>query len=283
VEQDHPDTPLILEALAHGYLQHYRLPEARVCLNLWLERQPDNPQALALLGQFHLDYERATDRAVEKYRRAVELDPDHEEARLGLAIALLQSTGFAEAAVHLERLRQCQPNNLRVGVGLAECRYALDEPDEALRLLDRVLARQPQFAPALALRGRLALENGQYEAAETWLRQAVRGSPGDHQARYNLIRCLNHNDKVPEAQGHEKWLKQREQDVKRFHEIVTRDLAKKPRDPVLHCTLGELLLRSGHQAEGLRWLESALRQDPHYAPARRALAEYHEKRKTQQR
>ena len=280
VEQEHPDTILILEALAQGYLRHYRLPEARFCLNLWLERQPDNPQALCLMGQFHLDYERAPDRSIEKYRRAVQLDPDHEEARLGLAVALLESRGFAEAAPHLEHLRQSQPDNLRVQVGLAECRYALDESDEAHRLLDRALTRQPEFAPALALRGRLALESGEHRTAETWLRQAVRRAPSDHQARYNLIRCLNHNDKAREAQQHEKWLRQREQDVKRFHEIVTRDLAKSPRDPALHCTLGELLLRSGHEAEGLRWLDSALRQNPQFPPARRALAEYRRKRKT---
>jgi len=58
VEQDHPDTPLILEALTRGYLRQYQLPEARLCLDLWLQRQPDNPQALCLKGQFHLDYER---------------------------------------------------------------------------------------------------------------------------------------------------------------------------------------------------------------------------------
>src|SRR5205085_2088233 len=80
VELDHPDTPLILEALARGYLRQYRLSEAKLCLELWLKRQPDNPQALTLMGQFHLDYERAPDRAVARYARAVEIDPDHEEA-----------------------------------------------------------------------------------------------------------------------------------------------------------------------------------------------------------
>src|SRR5205085_1660869 len=83
VEQGHADTPLILEALTRGYLRQYRLTEARFCLDRWLESQPDNPQALCLKGQFHLDYERAPDRALESYRRAVQLDPEHKEARLG--------------------------------------------------------------------------------------------------------------------------------------------------------------------------------------------------------
>jgi tetratricopeptide (TPR) repeat protein len=279
VEQDHPDSALILEALARGYLRQYRLSEGRVCLDLWLKRTPDNTQALTLLGQFHLDYERALDRAVAQYRRAVEIDPDHEEARLGLAITLLESRDFAGAAPHLERLRRDQPDNLRVQVGLAECRYALDEPAAAVGLLDDILARHPDFAPALALRGRIAVENGEHAAAEAWLRQAVQRAPSDNEARYTLIRCLYRNDKAGEARAHEKWLKQRERDVKEFHEIVTRDLVKRPRDPALHCSLGQLLLRSGHQEEGLRWLHSALRLNPQYAPARQALAEHYNKGK----
>src|SRR5262249_54657105 len=70
VKGGHPGAALILEALTRGYLRQYRLPEARICLDRWLESQPDDVQALCLRGQFHLDYERASDRAVNDYRRA---------------------------------------------------------------------------------------------------------------------------------------------------------------------------------------------------------------------
>jgi predicted Zn-dependent protease len=277
VEQDHPDSPLILEALARGYMRQYRLGEAHLCLDFWLEKQPDNPQALCLKGQFHLDYERAPDRAVESYRRAVELDPEHEEARQGLAIVLLESKSFAEAAGHLEQLRRSQPDNLRVQVGLAECRNGMGKPDEARRLVDDVLSRQPDNAPALALRGQLAVQNGQYAEAENWLRQAVSRAPANHQARYSLILCLVQTGQSEEAQRREKELRQWEEDAKRFNEIVTRDMPKNPQDPELHLQLGQLLLRSGHPEEGLRWLHGALRLDPGYEPARQALTEYYKK------
>jgi tetratricopeptide (TPR) repeat protein len=273
IEQGHPDASLILEALTRGYLRQYRLPEARYCLERWLEREPDNVQALCLQGQYQLDHLHSQDQAVQSYRRAVELDGEHEEARLGLAVSLLQAKAFAEALEHLEQLLHSQPDNLRVQVGVAECRRALGEGDQAERLLDRLLAEQPDYAPALALRGQLALEAGQHEAAETWLHQAVAGNPTDYQARYNLIVCLQRNGKDREAKAQQRQLEQREADQKRFHEIVTRDLAKNPHDPGLHCALGELLLRSGYREEGLRWLQSALRLDPQHAPARKALAE----------
>jgi predicted Zn-dependent protease len=280
VEQDHPDSPLILEALTRGYLRQYRLGEANFCLEQWLKRQPDNPQALCLKGQFHLDYERAPDRALDSYRRAVQLDPEHEEARLGLAIVLLESKSFAEAAEHLEYLRRVQPDNLRVQVGLAQCRNGLGQSDAARRLVDEVLARQPDYVPALALRGQLALEGGHYAEAETWLRQAVARAPANHQARYSLVLCLMQSGQGEEAQRQERDLRQWEEDAKRFNEIVTREMSKRPDDPELHFQLGRLLLRTGHPEEGLRWLQSALRLDPGHAAARQALKEYVEEAKS---
>jgi tetratricopeptide (TPR) repeat protein len=277
VEEGHPDTPLILEALTRGYLRQYRLVEARRCLDHWLQSQPDNPQALCLEGLFHLDYGHARSAAEASYRRAVQVDSDNEEARQGLAVALLDGRNYAEAAEHLEYLRRCQPDNLSVQVGLAECRDAVGDEDEAVRLVDGVLARQPEFAPAAALRGRLALKGGQPAEAEAWLRQAVIRNPIDHRARYNLILALHASGKEEEAQQEQQHLQQIEEDVARFNEIVTKELVQRPRDPALHCALGQLLLRGGQREEGLRWLQSALRLDPQHAPARQALEAYRRK------
>src|SRR5262249_21291815 len=53
VEQGHPDSVLILEALARGCLKTYSLPRAKHCLELWLEREPDNVQALLWRARGH--------------------------------------------------------------------------------------------------------------------------------------------------------------------------------------------------------------------------------------
>jgi tetratricopeptide (TPR) repeat protein len=283
VEDGRYDAALLLEALTRGYLRQYRLGQARLCLNRWRELQPNNPQAFYLEGLFLLDYNHAQSAAVDSYRRALELDPDHEEARLGLAVALLTGKGFAEAAEHFRHLLQCQPDNPRVQVGLAECLDGLGETAEAVRLVDDVLSRQPEFASALSLRGKLALRNGQLAESQRWLRQALRHNPMDHRAHYNLILCLEKSGQEEEAQRQRQRLQQMEQDVARFNEIVTKEIAQKPADPVLHCTLGQMLLRRGQREEGIRWLQSALRLDPNCAPARQALADYLAKAKGESR
>jgi tetratricopeptide (TPR) repeat protein len=281
VEQCHPDTPLLLEALTVGYLRQYRLKEAGMCLNRWRDSEPDNAQMHCLEGLFFLEYVHSRTRAEPSYRRAVELDPEHEVARMGLAIILVDTKEFSEAAEHLEYLLQRQPDNLGAQVGLAECRAGQGEEAEAVRMLEAVLARDPQSAPALSLLGRLALEDGNYEVAESRLREAVALNPTDLLALHNLFLCLQKGGKNEEAQALKHRQEQLEEDLKRFDEIISKDLARRPNDPALHCALGQLLLRGGYRQEGLRWLMSALRLDPQYAPAREALAEYSQKRKSE--
>ncbi len=245
--------------------------------------QPDNPQALYLQGLFLLDYQQDRSGAEKSYRRALELDPDHEEARLGLAVALLMGKSFARAAEHFKHLRQCQPDNGRVQVGLAECLDGLGQHAEAVQLVDDVLARCPEFAAALSLRGQFALRDGQWAEAESWLRQALRHNPMDHRAHYGLVRCLEQTGQEEEAQVQRRQLQQMEEDVARFNEIVTTEIAQRPTDPALRYTLGQLLLRRGQHEEGLRWLQSALRLDPHYAPARQLVEEYQKKAESRPR
>jgi Flp pilus assembly protein TadD len=274
VENGHADSPLLLEALTRGYLRQYRPDWARRCLDRWRQLQPDNAQVFYLEGLYQLDYLHNLLAARDNYRQAFELDPDHEEARLGLAVALLEAKSFAQAAEHFKYLLQVQPDNLRVQVGLAESLDSMGETAEASRLLDKVLAQQPEFPPALSLRGQLALRSGQLVEAESWLRQALRRQPVDHRAHYSLILCLEQSGRDREARQQRQRLHQIEKDLSRFNEIATLQLVHHPTDPALHCTLGQLLLRAGQREEGIRWLQNALQLDPNYAPARQALADY---------
>jgi tetratricopeptide (TPR) repeat protein len=272
VEEGRYNAPLLMEALTRGYLRQYRLRQAQLCLERWKQEQPDNAQLFYLEGLLNFDYLHSSS-AVDSYRRAVELDADHEEARLGLAVTLMHSKDFTEAAEHFRRLLQAQPDNARLQVGLAECLDGLGESAEAAQLVEDVLARQPQFAPALSLHGQLALESEHLAQAETSLRQALRQTPWDHRVRYSLIQCLEKSGQKEEARQQQQQLQQMEQDLARFHKIVTKEMPQRPNDPALHCTLGQLLLRSGRRAEGIRWFHNALRLDPRYAPARQALAD----------
>jgi tetratricopeptide (TPR) repeat protein len=275
VEQGHPDTPFIFEAVIHGYLHTYRLPEARRLVQRWREAQPENPQTFFVEGEIH-DCEVSASEAATCYQQALHIDPQHDEARLKLTAALLEQRAFAEAAPHLEYLRRRQPDNLQVAVRLAACRSFLGKPEEAVRLLEEVLSRQPDFAPALAERGKIALDHEEYAAAENWLHQAVARNPHDQLARYSLAQCLRRLGKEAKAQEQEQQLHRLEADLKRLGQIATRDMSQMPHSAALHCELGVLFLRNGLVERGLQWLNSAVQLDARYTPAHQALADYYQ-------
>jgi predicted Zn-dependent protease len=271
--RESPDAaPLILEALAQGYLRTYRLAEALRCLDRWLERQPDNVRALVWRGEVK-ERRNALPEAIRSYRRAVELNPQDDQARLRLAVALTRADQPGEAAEHFERLRAEQPSNPQVLLGLARCRRSQGRTAQARELLDTLLTYHPQYAEGLCERGKLALEAGRPTAAERWLRRALALAPFDRDINYNLVQCLLHQDKSAEARPHQARLERLSADLQRAADL-TRKVAAAPRDPGLRHEIGVLLLRNGQDQEGLRWLHSALEVDPGHRPSRAALADY---------
>jgi tetratricopeptide (TPR) repeat protein len=267
----------VMEALAAGYLRLYRFYDTMRCLEQCLRQDPDDLHALYLRGQA---WERvhAYPKAAADYERVVAGDPDHDDARLRLANCLLKNGEAAKAVPHLEDLRRRQPENPGVVVRLAFARWhATGNVAESLALIDEVLARHPNFAPALSAKGQLAYEAERPAEAERWLRRAVAANPFDRRAHYKLQQSLEQQGKRAEADAQKKELERVEATMLRMVEIANRLMPKHPRDPRLHYELGTILTRMGHAEVGARWFHSTLRYAPDYRPAHVALAAYYER------
>jgi predicted Zn-dependent protease len=276
VEQGDPAAPLILEAMATGYLRMYRLSEADYCAKQWADRQPDNPRAYLLRGWVK-EYWNERDWAAADYRKALELDPQDEEAKVRLAFALLYLHHASEALGYLEELVHSRPDNPLLRAELARCRYLLGDVDEAGALLDEVLAARPRLFHALVLRGEMALDSGQPARAVPWLRRALDLRPADYQAHYLLQQALVRCGRLDDARKELEHMRACQADLERFSAILKRKMTRTPHDPALHAEVGRIFLRSGYPAEGLRWLDSALKINPAYPPAHALLAEYYER------
>jgi tetratricopeptide (TPR) repeat protein len=277
VEADHPQSPQILEAMARGYMDAFRFGEADFMLELWLRRQPDSIPALLFRGWVK-EQQHVLGLAADDYRRALEIDPENEEAHLRLAGALVGTNRAEEAVPHLEWFLRRHPDDPETLVQLALCWNNLGQTEQARQALDDVLARQPRSLAALVARGRLALQDGDPAAAEGWLRPAAALNPSDYQAAFLLCKCLQQQPgKEKEAAEAGTRLEQLEADLARIRDILTERMSRTPHDPALHSELGAILLRRGSTREGLRWLKSALREDPDWKPAHGALADYYER------
>jgi len=264
-----------LNSMASGLIRVYRLFEADDRIKAWLTLRPDDRLALLLQGQL-FDLESRSPDAVANYRKVVELDPENEDVRLRLAAGLLQGHEGNDALPHLEYLQKRRPDDPRVLMPLVQCRLLLGQTEEAKKILDGVLARQPHYPEVLAMRGKLARQDGNLSEAEKWLREAVALDPGSYEARYHLYLCLNDQGKEAESKEQLARLNVMDEDLKEIQEIIGGKKQKTPNDPEVHYKAGMIALRSGATEEGVRWLESALELDPKYAPAHRTLALYYQ-------
>jgi tetratricopeptide (TPR) repeat protein len=263
---------LTREALALGFLDRYRLAEAIALLNEWLRDSPDDPIALLLLGKV-TEILNGQEQAIQLYQRAIELDPDLLDARLRLAAVLVDRRRGEEAAEQLAILRARLPSNTNVHVLWAQALRLIGRGEEARRVLDELLAANPDDPRVLAECGGLALlDPDGAPRAESLLARAVRLDPGDVPTRNQYALALGQNGKAAEAAEQYKLIHQYQADSDRFRELLNGPLRTSPNDPAVYHEIGLIALRAGQPADALRWFRRSLEADPDYLPAHRTLS-----------
>jgi tetratricopeptide (TPR) repeat protein len=275
IEKKHPDSALIFEAMARTYALQVRFFELDNLLALWLERDPNN--TLALFFQAWVREQLGPrEEAVTGYCTVLDRDPDNDEARLRLANLLLERSLPKEAFDLLQELARRNPDNVTVKVRLARAWHDLGELDRAQALLDDVLEREPNYAFALTARGRLALQQGQPEVAETFLRRSLQIDRSDYQTVFLLHQSLERQNKTEAAKKVEGQVILLGADLRHLHDIVTTEIPLRRDDPAVYVEAGVLCLRIGDTSEGLRWFGEALKLDPLYPRAHAELAKHFE-------
>jgi tetratricopeptide (TPR) repeat protein len=217
---EHPqsaDTPLILEAFIKGSIRFHTLlseKEVEVTLrrdsrirqaaDLWLQLRPSRAdQAEGLYWRGWAQAQAGDDApALTDLRAALELDPNHLEARWMFAQGLSESAPDLSVA-HLEILRQRHPPSRRVWLALANARRNLGQLDEAGRLLDELLATYPDDVKVLLERGRVAIDAHQPSQAEYWLARAERLAPNEAEVQLAISRALRLAGQLEGAKRHE--------------------------------------------------------------------------------
>jgi predicted Zn-dependent protease len=205
---------------------------------------------------------------------AAQAYPRSALALLYLAKIRMDAGDAERAGAYLRTAVEREPGNAAARFGVARCRIDLGELEEARRLLDTLLSAAPRHGPALMERGRVSLQTNQPAEAEKWLRKAVALLPYERTANYLLGQCLQARGKREEARAYLAEADRIAADLVRLVE-VTRQMTDQARDPALYAEAGQILMRNGQEQQGLRWLATALRQDPGHRPAHQALADYY--------
>ncbi len=197
---ENPSVPLVIEALARGYLAAGQPRRAVEVADAWLKRNPGAAERAYALYLRALAQERQGNvpAAIDGYRESLAAKPDADECRLALAEILTRESP-AEARPIYESLVAAGFRPARVRLGLAGCLRQLGELERAAELIEGLKRESPESAPVLVEAARIELDRGRPAAAEPQLARALELAPRHRDAIVQLSRCLRDLGRDAEA------------------------------------------------------------------------------------
>ncbi len=145
-----------------------RDPQAAVvAINKAIEIDPNHVEARTLLGYIELEVHGDVDAALQQYRKVIELSADSPEAYSNLAVALKKKREF----------------------------------EQAIASLNQALKLKPDYAGAFTTRGAIFAEQNKWREAKQDFERALKLNPRDEGALYGLAQALREAKDYGGAQG----------------------------------------------------------------------------------
>lgn len=272
----------IYEAQAKGYLKTFRLGDAQLCLNYWIEWKPDRIKPRMWLADI---YERVDNwnAAIEQYRKILELDNTRAETHFRLAKSLLHIQKIKPAKEHFEKCLEYQPDNVSAQIQLAICRRRLGLADDSGAELRKILNQSLPAPERLELLVELAQvefrDLRRPQVAIDLLKQAEKIAPTHQPIHVTLSAAYHRLGKTKLAEKHQKLATESQARLDRLMKI-TRRLLQSPKDADLRYEVGKIYMEQGMKEAGANWMRTALIFNPNHTQAKEALAKYEAERKS---
>ena len=153
-----------------------------------LRDSPESPRVHVMLGGYQYG-KRDLARAIEHYRRAIDLDPaSATEVLLNLAAAEDESGQADSAFAHIRILNRVQPSYAPGWYALGNLYARAQRPDSAATAYREAIRLMPSFAQAENNLGAALELMGRVPEAEEHYRRALAALPGYREAENNLRR-----------------------------------------------------------------------------------------------
>lgn len=206
------------EALMHegqDMLEHGKLLEARQLLEQAIQKDPNNAEAYATLGNC-LERQEAPRLAEQAYAQAIKLDPQNKQALNNLArLQWMHMKNFAESVKLFKRVVDLDPQSPEayVNLGAAYNFWAANDKkltpsqkqatfQNAIKTFQQSISLDPEFPKAHANLGQCYLFMGRGEDAERELQKALQLDPTYAFAHFNLAELYEAQEKLQEAMSH---------------------------------------------------------------------------------
>lgn len=196
-----------------------------------------------------------SDEAVEHYRAALALDPDNAATHSNLANILAEDGRLSEAASHYRRSLELAPDFVEAHNNLGTLLYAQGTFDEAVSHFQEAIRLAPDQSTGYHNLARVFHAQADLATAIPFYRRAVQVAPADSDARSDLGAALLSQGEVQEAVSH-------------FRRATQVD----PDGFAIHNSLGIGLATQGNLEEALVHFRRALEINPDFAEAHNNLS-----------
>jgi tetratricopeptide (TPR) repeat protein len=266
-----------LVAYARALAATGRLPQAATAMKAAIDGDPRNAELHDALGSIEAQ-QKDWAGAEPEFAKAVELNPGLAAAHLHLGLAM-QARGEADGLKELMEAERLAPDNAVIGVELGKAFAAAGHDEQALPLLERMRAENPQSVEAMYQLAIVLQRNDRVAEAIELLRKVLVAEPGNSAAMTNLGMALTQEqrakDAVPvlqrsiardakDATAHQDLAAAYVQ-LSQFGDAATElrtALKLSPDSPQLHYNLGVALKMQDDAAGAIPELEAAERLDP---------------------
>jgi choline-sulfatase len=160
-------------------------PRTLAILDEVLREDPKVIDAWFMLGTQHLRHGDAS-KAVEYFKKTLELKPDYDLAVINLAQAYRKLGNDEAAMAGFERYLQIDPKDAYVHYQMGEIWMDRGNLERAEQVFRHALELNPQVAAAKNALGVIALERGDTSSADRLIREAITAKPDVRLAHYNL-------------------------------------------------------------------------------------------------
>lgn len=221
-------------ATAKAHHQAGQLPQAEQITRQILQQQPQQVEALNLLGVIACQNGRLEE-GMTLYRQALALKPGFTGARENLCLALwkLGKQRIEEAIATYSQIVTFEPNNLKAYEGLGAILQDQNKLDEALAYYQQALSVQSDDPIALNNIGVILQRQGKSKMAISYHQRALTAQPKYVEAHISLGTALQDQGRFQEAA-----------------ECFDRALKLAPNFPNAHYNRGLLLLTQGEYRQG---------------------------------
>ncbi len=270
VDQNHPRSYEIMEAITGAYLRRLKYGPAYALLNRMVELAPEKALSYFWRG-WVLERMDNPGEAKTNYLLAMERDPSLVQVKLRLGEILLEDNRPEEAVPYLESLYTDFPGRADVQARLGQLRFLQGRWSQARELLESALPRLENDPSLLIHLARLDLQEDRPVEAEVFLRRILKNDPTDTEAQFSLVASLQSQGRVPEAKMALDEYKIKKKNLEMANNMLKDEAQHPSKSAQTAYEIGKVLLEIGRTSLGTYWLDQALLRDPTHAPSKALL------------